>query len=294
VSPPSRTTELDSPPSLPGLYAGVLAGLIPGGGEELPEHTIVLRGAKLDPERVAAYARVCGFGVRDAVPGTFPHVIGFPLQLKLMTERSFPFSALGLVHIANRIEVLAPVPLGARLDLAARAENLRPHRLGRQLDMVVEAELDGKTAWKGRSTYLRRGGGGSANSGGSTAEGEDDDVRPELTTTALWRVPGHIGRAYASVSGDRNPIHLHPLTARAFGFPSAIAHGMWTQARCLAAFEGRVPDAYAIEARFKAPLRIPGEARLLTGAREDGWDFAVESVDGERVHAVGSISISTA
>jgi acyl dehydratase len=291
VSPPPGATELDSSPSLPGLYASALAGLVPGGGDELPDRTLVLRGAELDPDRVAAYARVCGFGVRNIVPGTFPHVLGFPLQLKLMTERSFPFSALGLVHVANRIDVLAPLPVGARLDLEARAENLRPHRLGRQLDMVVEASLGGRTAWRGRSTYLRRG--GEADPGRSSGEADDEDPRPGLTTAALWRVPGHVGRAYASVSGDRNPIHLHALTARPFGFPGAIAHGMWTKARCLAAFEGRLPDAYAIEVRFKAPLRIPGTARLLTGRRHERRKLAVESADGERVHAVGSISAST-
>jgi acyl dehydratase len=287
-----ETTELESSPSLPGLYARAMASLVPGGGEELTGPALILHGARLEPERAAAYARVCGFGVRNTVPGTFPHVIGFPLQLKLMTERSFPFSVLGLVHVANRVDVLAPIPVGARLDLEARAEKLRPHRLGRQFDMVVEAELEGQTAWRGRSTYLRRGDEDSPASGASAAGGDDEEAHSGLTTTAAWRVPGDIGRRYASVSGDRNPIHLHALTARPFGFPTAIAHGMWIKARCLAAFEGSLPDAYAIEVRFKAPLRIPGEARLLTAHREDGWDFAVESADGERTHALGSISAS--
>ena len=50
-----------------------------------------------------------------------------------------------------------------------------------------------------------------------------------------WRLPGDLGRRYAAVSGDRNPIHLYALTAKAFGFPRQIAHGMWSKARCLAA-----------------------------------------------------------
>jgi hypothetical protein len=283
-----QRTELESPPSLAGLYARAVGGaLLPGGGDELPERELILRGAELDGDRVAAYARVCGFGVRDTAPGTYPHVLAFPLQLRLMSDRSFPFSVLGLIHIANRIEVLAPLPLGLRLDLSLRAAELRPHRRGRQFDLVAEGKLEGTPIWRGHSTYLHR-------DGKRSEEGESADRRTDeangLSLTAEWRIPGDIGRRYAAVSGDRNPIHMHSLSARAFGFPSAIAHGMWTKARCLAAFEGRLADAYSIEVEFKAPLRIPGKALLLSGRRERGWEFTVESPDRERVHALGLIT----
>jgi len=284
-----ETLQLDSAPSLPVLYArAVSVSLLPGGGEELPDQELVLRGAELDPEHVAAYARVCGFGVRDAVPGTFPHVIAFPLQMKLMTDRAFPFSVLGLVHIANRIEVLAPIAPGSALDIRLWVEKLRPHKSGKQFDMLVEAARDGETVWSERSTYLRRGGGGGDSAGSPEASRTADDA--ELTTAAMWRVPGDIGRRYAGVSGDRNPIHMHALSAKAFGFPTAIAHGMWTKARCLAAFEGRLGVAYEIEAQFKAPLRIPGKARFSSGRTGSGWAFAVETPDGEHTHVTGAVS----
>jgi acyl dehydratase len=205
-----------------------------------------------------------------------------------MTDRSFPFSVLGLVHIANRIEVAAPIPVGARIDLAVWAEQLRPHRRGRQFDLVSEARLDGEVAWRGRSNYLNRGGDGSESGGRAReADGPEDE---ELDVSAEWRIPDDTGRRYAAVSGDRNPIHMHPLSARLFGFPTAIAHGMWTKARCLAAFEGRTGQTFAIEAEFKAPLRVPGRARLLTGRRDDGWSFRVEAPDGARTHLTGSIA----
>jgi acyl dehydratase len=286
-----ETLELDSAPSLPALYArAVSVSLLPGGGGELPDRELVLRGAGLDPEHVAAYARVCGFGVRDAVPGTFPHVIAFPLQMKLMTDRAFPFSVLGLVHIANRIEVVVPIAPGSALDLRLWVENLRPHRSGKQFDMRAEATRQGETVWSGRSTYLRRGEGGGGDSAGSPDAAPPPGQAGSLRTTAMWRVPGDIGRRYAGISGDRNPIHMHALSAKAFGFPTAIAHGMWTKARCLAAFEGRLGDAYEIEVQFKAPLRIPGKARFSSGRADDSWAFALETLDGEHTHVTGAVS----
>jgi acyl dehydratase len=285
----AQPTELSSAPSIARLYAqAVLAPIIPGGEAELPARGIRLRDAAVDADRVATYSRVCSFRVRSSVPGTYPHVMAFPLHLCLMTDRSFPFSVLGLIHIANRIEVTAPIPVGASLDIAVRAEDLRPHRRGRQFDLVTEALLAGDAVWRARTTYLHRESGAD---GGREPERESEDAADdELEVTADWRIPGDTGRRYAAVSGDRNPIHMHPLSARLFGFPTAIAHGMWTKARCLAAFEGRIGERYAIEVEFRAPLRIPGRARFLSGRRDDGWRFRVEAPDAERIHLTGTIS----
>jgi acyl dehydratase len=283
--PEVETTELDAAPSLTALYGRALvAPVLRGSGDELPQRRVVLCGAEVREDRVAEYSRVCGFALRNDAPGTYPHVLAFPLHLTLMTERAFPFSVLGLVHVANRIEVLEPIAVGGAIDLSVWAEDLRPHRRGRQFDIVAEAAAAGSVAWRSRSTYLK--------------QGEDDDSAPKreepaeaaaLDASAEWRIPGDVGRRYAAVSGDRNPIHMHSLSARLFGFPSAIAHGMWTKARCLAAFDGRHAARYSIEVEFASPLRIPGTARFRSGRDGGGWAFRVESPDGEHVHVVGSL-----
>jgi acyl dehydratase len=101
----------------------------------------------------------------------------------------------------------------------------------------------------------------------------------------VWEVGRDAGRRYAAVSGDRNPIHLSRLAARAFGFPRAIAHGMWAKARCLAAFEGRLPAAYTVEVAFRAPILLP--ARV--GFTVTGQDFALHDARGGRPHLTGTI-----
>ena len=59
----------------------------------------------------------------------------------------------------------------------------------------------------------------------------------ELMEVTRWKAPADIGRQYAKVSGDYNPIHLSAVSAKLFGFPTAIAHGLWNKARTLAALE---------------------------------------------------------
>jgi acyl dehydratase len=302
----SGPRELSSSPSLAGSYARAVLGLLPGGGDELPDHALALPEIAVDRDRLAAYSRVCGFGLRDELPPTYLHILAFPLAMRLMTERSFPFPLVGLVHVANRIEQLRPVEVAERPALTVRAERLRPHRRGRQFDLVTEARADGELAWREHSTYLRRGGGAQQGGEGERSDGGDappeseepesepaaeghEEEPPRGEEVAVWDVPGDIGRRYAEVSGDRNPIHLHPLSARAFGFPGAIAHGMWMKARALASFEGRLPPSLTAEVEFRAPLRIPARAVLRSAPAESGWRFALTGKDGERTHLEGSI-----
>jgi len=139
------------------------------------------------------------------------------------------------------------------------------------------------------STYLHRGEGS-----GDGGRGGGDRDEPAGEVVAIWSVPADIGRRYAEVSGDRNPIHLHGLAARPFGTHRAIAHGMWMKTRCLAALEGRLRDAYAATAEFRSPLGIPGRARLRLASDDGGWRLALERPDGERIHMTGSIAAGAA
>lgn len=274
-----ETRELDSPPSLPPLYAKAALGTaLPGGGDELPDHALELPEAEIDLEHLADYCDVCGFRLRDTLPPTYPHLLGFPLSMALMTERAFPFSLLGMVHIANRIEQRSPVPVTARPSIRVWTENLREHHKGRQLDLVTEVKLDDEVVWLEHSNYLRPGKG----SGERPPAGEDRFAGAREAAT--WSLPGDLGRRYAAVSGDRNPIHMHPLTARLFGFPTMIAHGMWTYARALATLDSRLSGPHVSEGEFRAPLRIPGKARVLLAGSETERLLAVESPDGEHRH----------
>jgi acyl dehydratase len=281
-----QTEQLTAPPGLVPLYARALLGpILPGGGAELPDRRLELRDLEVDRGHLAAYDRVCGFRLGDELPATYPHVLAFPLAMRLMTDRSFPFSLLGLVHVANRIDQRRALRADEPATLRVWAEDLRPHPRGRQFDVVAEAGVDGDVLWTDRSAYLRQGEGSS--SGASKGE-RDEDPEPQ-EPIATWSVPGDIGRRYADVSGDRNPIHLHSLSARLFGVRGPIAHGMWMKARCLAALEGRLPASYRVEVRFSSPLKVPSEVGFA--ARGDGgsWRFALRSQGSERPHLTGSV-----
>ena len=277
------TRELQSPPSMLPLFARAGAAMIPGasklpfigggGGRDVPDLTLRLTDASIDPDRLSAYNRVCGFDLRDAIPPTYPHILAFPLQLSLMTDPSFPFPAIGLVHIANRITQHRAIRSSERLDITVRATPLEPHPRGRQFSLLSEARVGDELVWEEVSTNLRRGGG--SENGAAKGPGSDLPKAEDLPATATWTLGGDLGRRYGSVSGDLNPIHMHPLSARLFGFKSAIAHGMWTKARCLGALQARLPDALTVEVAFKKPILLPGKVEFCE-AEEPAAAFDVK------------------
>ena len=279
-----------SAPGLLGSYVKAFAGALPlplpGRSSELRHDERTLDDIEIDRGHLAAYDRVCGFRLSDELPPTYLHVLAFPLALSLMTARSFPFGVMGLVHIENRIEQRRPVSADERPSLRVHAENLRDHEKGRAVDLVGEATIDGEVVWRDVSTYLKRGGGGSGDGDGDGRKRSKRSAPPRAT--AQWKVPGDIGRRYADVSGDRNPIHLHPLSAKLFGMPGAIAHGMWVKARCLAALEGLLPAAHASEVAFKAPLTIPSKVGFADWQEDEARAFGVHATSG-KPHVVGRV-----
>jgi hypothetical protein len=289
---------LESSPSVLPLYARAAAPLIPGAsllpfvpgrGRGIPEVELSLVGVTPDPDSVAAYAKVCGFTLRDALPPTYPHVLAFPLHLAVMADGRFPFGAVGLVHIENRVVQRRPIGLGEALTIHVRPSQLQSHPRGRIFSLITEIEVEGETVWEGVSTMLRRGRANGATPGAHQALGE---IAPEadaaMEVTAEWRLGGDLGRRYGAVSGDRNPIHMHSLTAKPLGFPRAIAHGMWTKARCLAALESRLPDAFAVDVRFRKPILLPGRVGFAS-TRDEEIHFAVRDPKHGTPHLEGRV-----
>jgi acyl dehydratase len=305
------TRTLERPPSILPLYARAAAPMVPGasllpflpgGGGEIPELRLRLEEVKADPDALAAYAKVCGFALRDHLPPTYPHVLAFPLHMAVMADGSFPFGAVGLVHLENRIVQRRRVGVGEALSIEVRPTPLEPHPKGQTFSLVTEVLAGDETIWESESTMLRRGA-----SQTSTTPDVDVAVPPamreelrhqaegrtespeELPASAEWRLGGDLGRRYAAVSGDRNPIHMHSLTAKPLGFPGAIAHGMWTKARCLAALESRLPDAFAAEVRFRRPIVLPARVELAATAEGKEIEFEVRDAKKGTPHLEGRV-----
>ncbi|MEN2397786.1 MaoC family dehydratase [Pseudomonas halotolerans] len=251
-------------------------------GKTLPQDGL-RQVIQVDPQRLAAYRKVCGFAENGLLPPTYPHVLAFALQMQLLTARDFPFPLLGLIHLSNRIRVLRPMGGVSQVQARVNVQNLQAHPKGAVFDLVTRIDDQLGPLWEAESQMLCKG----VQLDGALVEEPLQEFQA-LTEVAHWTAPADIGRQYAKVSGDYNPIHLSGLSARLFGFPTAIAHGLWNKARTLAALDEHLPDANVeIDVTFKKPVRLPSEVTLLASAAGSSGDLRLIGA-GDLEHMVGS------
>jgi hypothetical protein len=266
-------------PAVPGL--NLLPGVRRSGGD-LPQLTLTRHDVPVDAQHVASYAALCGFPRKDTLPLPYPHLLAFGLHLQIMTEADFPFPAIGTVHLENAITQHRPIAVTEELQVTARPEGLRPHAKGTVFDLLTTVHARGELVWEETSTFLRRG------TGSPDAPSTAEDLPDAPPSGQVWRLPGDLGRRYAGVSGDHNPIHLYGLTAKAFGFPRQIAHGMWSLARCVGALENRLPDHVTVRAAFKKPVLLPGKVAFGSRRSDDGYAFSLSSPSSGTPHLAGT------
>jgi len=317
VTPKLRSSYLRA--AAAALPGGSLLPGVPGGGGALPQGTELQRGVHVDRRHLRNFRRLFQLPTARELPLIYPHLLAFPLHMALMTDPEFPFPAIGTVHLENTITRWRPVRNDATLELRVRADGPRPHRVGLTFDLVTEVYEADTLLWEERSTMLRRGarlpqltGGdsGAAEAGaaspGTAADAADVASEKPAAATAekpakgsaqlaeRWRLPATSGRRYAGISGDRNPIHLHPLSAQAFGFPRAIAHGMELVGRVAASLDAVTPVEATLSAAFRKPVLLPSSVAFVATGGGSDWSYTVQSPgkagDAPRIHLTGALA----
>lgn len=252
----------------------------------LPDRTVRVPGLRIDPTNVAEYAAVTGLRFGDTVPLTYPFALTFPTVMSLVTSFDFPFAAMGSVHIENHITQHRPIKVTDVLDVAVHAQNLREHRKGLLVDLVTEIKVGNDPAWSQVTTFLHQ------QRTSLSGEPKPEPAKaPKLPppNAVLSITAGQI-RHYADVGGDHNPIHTSSIGAKLFGFPTAIAHGMFSAAAVLANIEGQLPDAVRYSVKFGKPVLLPAKVGLYVEQIPEGWDLALRNLSKGYPHLTATVT----
>jgi acyl dehydratase len=252
---------------------------------KIPPLSVKVAGIRADAALVERYREVCGFAPSDVLPITYPQVLVTALHLWLMTQPEFPFSLLGLVHLRNKIEQTHGLPVDGVYDVVASVGPARRIPNGVIFDLITElTDASGEVVYKAVTTPLVR---------LKTDAPKGKMPEPVLSGVADYKAidaPADTGRRYAAVSQDYNPIHLYPLTARLFGFKQAIAHGMWTVARCAALLEGDLDGApRELQVQYRAPVMLPARGVVKRSVTSKGHEFLMLAANKERIYLSGVI-----
>jgi acyl dehydratase len=236
----------------------------------------------VERDHVERYAVLCGFPVKDTVPLTYPHMLAQPLHLAILTDPRFPAAPMGMVHLENSISQHRPIAVGETLSVEVAVGSPQPHPVGTawRLTSTLRASGSEEVVWESVSTYLRR---GKRNPDAAWAS----DLEEVPPSGPVFPLKADLGRKYAAISGDYNPIHLTALTAKALGFPRQIAHGMWTKARCVAMLENRLPDAVRVDVAFKKPVFLPSSVAYGSRPVQGGHAFSLHKRGSDTLHLLG-------
>ena len=267
-------------------YPKVVQGLIfkkPKGEKVLPQVEYVVDSFKVDPKHLKAYNEVCGFKNNGYIPAIYLAVLSQSLQMHMMTQEAFPFAILGLVHIRNQVSQSRKIGVNESLSLSCQFGELKPHDKGVQFDFITTAKVGNEVVMQGVTTYLAR-----QKTKTKAATKVKEETRPNYTLQAEWTVSENTGRRYALTSGDFNLIHIHAITAKAFGFKQAIAHGMWSKAKALANLT--LPDSYEADVWFKLPMYLPSKVEFLTAQVGKDIDFMIQNSKNKKPHVTGHIT----
>lgn len=289
-----KTTEISQPPSAVASYLGVLLAKRKSAApvDALPAVTLVRPQVVLDAAHIARYASICGFSAAHGVPISYPQMLSFPLLMAFFGSPDCPWPAMGTVHLANRIVQYQGLNAGERLRVEMSTGGLLAHDKGQIFELNLRILRTQDLVWEATQTLLRL---GVQQPVGPRFVSQLSQDTP-LSRQADFVASANIGRRYGRVSGDLNPIHLSALSARLFGFRRAIAHGLWTQARALAALLPRQPLVRAeLTVEFKTPLFLPARASLwstrkITGALQQAALFEVRNGQGDKPHLRGLLA----
>ena len=254
-------------------------------GNQLPTRAVTVEELPIDHANVAAYAAVTGLRYGNNVPLTYPFALTFPTMMSLVTGFDFPFAAMGSVHLENHITQYRPIAATDTVGVRVHAENLREHRKGLLVDLVTDVSVGNDVAWHQVTTFLHQ---------QRTSLSDEPKPPPQKQAklpppSAVLRITPSRIRRYAVVGGDHNPIHTNPVAAKLFGFPTVIAHGMFSAAAVLANIEARLPDAVKYSVRFAKPVVLPATAGLYVDEGAEGWELVLRNIAKGYPHLTGTV-----
>ena len=277
-----RTIDLKKFSSPASLLARITTTLFKSGKGDFPDIAIHLEKAVIHEDAVKKYNKVCGFENALTVPASYLHAYIFPLHTQLLCQPEVPFPLPGLIHFANSIKQHAPLYFGEEFSVTCKLGNLIAHDKGQAFEVISYIESNGKLIWEDESIYLYKGKEGI----GKVLEWRQP-VLEETVIKESWSLHRNLGFEFAMASGDFNPIHLHPLSAKLFGFERHIIHGMWSVGKILSLFEKRMPESFELSVSFKTPVFLPASIIFRYVKTDVGFDFDIVNNTQEKPHLKG-------
>lgn len=242
--------------------------------------TLTFNDCHIDSKKLEKYNVFYGRkSQKETVTASYIHLLVFRPQLKFLLNKALPFPVMGLVHMFNDIILHKRILVNDKIDIKISVKDFHQGKKGKELTLHTEVIRQGELVWESFSGYLYP----------SKKKHQKSSVNPVAKTPvdsdvkSIWNLPSNLGRRFALLSGDANPIHTYKLAAKLFGFKQAIAHGMCMALKCeheLAKLRHDSSPLRRLYVEFKKPIYLPNSVIFkANNLDQPSIDFLVDSND---------------
>ncbi|HEY6074969.1 MAG TPA: hypothetical protein VIV15_16720 [Anaerolineales bacterium] len=275
------------PPSAPVFMTRALlpsSGLRPNG--EIPSIIARWSGLQIEEGHLTRFRQATGQSDRAGISILYPHVLGFRLQMSVLTHRAFPLPIWKALQIRNRFLQHARIEAGGTFELETR---LGPHRLvdkGAEIDLVSCLSSGSQCYWGSTITYFYRG-----RFDGKLAEASSRTASPDVSSASVvdrFPMPRSGGWAFGRLTGDYNGIHTWSMYARLLGFRAAFLHPQRAAESCLTRLRAPRSEAQTLDLWIKGPVFYGADVVLSAAREEDEIRFGLALAGDHRAAIVGA------
>ncbi|MBI2752099.1 MAG: acyl dehydratase [Betaproteobacteria bacterium] len=246
-------------------------------GADLPRIVQRWTGLRIEPAHLAAFRELTGLGKEDGVSVLYPHVLGFRLQMALLTHRAYPVPIWNALQVRNRLVRHRQIDLRETLELETRTGPYRLVQKGIEIDLLSRLTRESECCWESEVTYFYRGRFGAAAADASTTPS------PAFSEPAMvdrFQIPQGGGWGFGKLTGDYNGIHYWSWYARRLGFRTAFPHSQRVAGMCTARLNGPDSEAQTLELWIKGPLYYGAQVILKSAGIKNGVQFGL-SLEGD-------------
>ncbi|MFT5592873.1 MAG: hypothetical protein ACI8SR_001239 [Oceanicoccus sp.] len=248
-------TLLSKPPTLTSLYTRALFKR-PAENNQPPSIPTLAINSHINPQQLSQYKTLCGDdSSSDIIPPLYPQVLAFKLHLELLLNKQLPFPVMGLIHTSNSCEYFSPIYQTDNLNIKVGLGHYEKNTKGINCTLLTQVYVNDTLKWEAKSTYYYR---TPNNALKKSRSSKNLKLIKQPQNSITWSLPANLGRQYAKITGDLNPIHLFSLSAKLFGFKQTIIHGMCMAAKATAQAQSEpLTFPICIYIEFKKPVYLP-------------------------------------
>lgn len=241
-------------------------------------------GWRLEPAQLDAFWASTGLCADEGMPVLFPQVVGFRLQMALLTHPAYPLPVWTVLQVRNRLVRHCHVSPGDKLAMRTRVGEQRAVDKGIEVDLVTRVMRGSTCCWEGCTTFFHRGRFGKPAAPGWPAP------MPDLSqgkTVGRFSMPARGGWDFGKLTGDFNGIHCWNWYARRLGFPRAFAHSQRVAAMCQARLAGPDTQAQTLDLWIRGPVFYGADVALNAVNAPEGLGFGLALRGDSRSALVG-------